>query len=608
MMIKIFFGSRIILLPVILYLVLPSCAVTLGLESPAFRLDEDSILSASCDICPKRRFSGNSSVYEFSASERDDNTHFSLQGVPPGFFDGDFTVLAWIMPRGGLVDDNKILSVCSDGRRPFFNWGITDDVNRLSLMRFRYGCPDCAGKFFSNNPVARNKWTHVGLARKGADIIFYHNGVFDSKSVFSDGLGIKEPVMAWIGDDCLNSATSEGFNGYILGFSIFNRSLDESEINRHMRENRPAADGGKQNLENPVSAGDKDFFTVIVLPDTQKYSRSYPGIFTVQTEWIVENREDLNIKFVVHEGDVVDTPDSIREYDNANASLSILEQAGIPYSVIPGNHDHQKVRVRGKTSIYSKYFPASRFADMPSWGGNFNNNDNNFHLLEVDGVRIMFLNLDICPDEEELSWADMVAGRYPDRFTILTTHGYLDLNGGRNVNYCNADYIWENLVSKNPNIRLVLSGHMHGEAKRYDENDYGVLVPQILADYQDRAMGGTGWLRILKFRPEGGKIDFYTYTPYLDRYEEDEDSRFYVKADLFMEDSGDAVAAASSTTSVVDSVQIDESTTSTVPEPAVEEGFLGDYGIEDLVLFALTAMIFSILGFTLHALVSGGKN
>jgi hypothetical protein len=46
-------------------------------------------------------------------------------------------------------------------------------------------------------------------------------------------------------------------------------------------------------------------FAIIVLPDTQFYSQSYPTIFSNQTQWIADNVEDMNILFVLHEGDIV---------------------------------------------------------------------------------------------------------------------------------------------------------------------------------------------------------------------------------------------------------------------------------------------------------------
>src|SRR5690554_2378861 len=43
-------------------------------------------------------------------------------------------------------------------------------------------------------------------------------------------------------------------------------------------------------------------FNLVLLPDTQVYSRAYPEIFRAQTEWIVQNAD--SIAFVLHQGDI----------------------------------------------------------------------------------------------------------------------------------------------------------------------------------------------------------------------------------------------------------------------------------------------------------------
>ena len=48
----------------------------------------------------------------------------------------------------------------------------------------------------------------------------------------------------------------------------------------------------------------------------------------------------------------------------------------------------------------------------------------------------------------------------------------------------------------------------------------------MLADYQDRASGGEGWLRILRFVPADNKVYVQTYSPWLNRFETDADSEF----------------------------------------------------------------------------------
>src|SRR3954465_11967041 len=45
-------------------------------------------------------------------------------------------------------------------------------------------------------------------------------------------------------------------------------------------------------------------FKIAVLPDTQNLARNHPEIFRAQTQWIADNSEEQNIKFVIHEGDI----------------------------------------------------------------------------------------------------------------------------------------------------------------------------------------------------------------------------------------------------------------------------------------------------------------
>ena len=56
----------------------------------------------------------------------------------------------------------------------------------------------------------------------------------------------------------------------------------------------------------------RDNFTVVVLPDTQKYLANglrHQDVFACQIDWILENRDKANIAFVSHVGDIVESDD-----------------------------------------------------------------------------------------------------------------------------------------------------------------------------------------------------------------------------------------------------------------------------------------------------------
>ncbi len=322
-------------------------------------------------------------------------------------------------------------------------------------------------------------------------------------------------------------------------------------------------------------------FTIVVLPDTQKYAESYPDIFTSQTQWIVDNKEALNIVFVTHEGDIVNNWNSTTEWDRANTSMSLLDGV-VPYSVVPGDHDHSGEDPAGSTEYYEQYFPASRFADdliYPYWGGSYagnyggsydetypHTNNNNYQLMTIGGDDYIFVSLDFCPSQDEIDWANGILTTYSERKAILTTHGLLDTSAnyfgsgdfwlypdGSSNPTGDTSLIWYDLIRNHENLQLVLCGHMHGEARRTDDNLFGKPVHQLLANYQGRTNGGNGWLRIMRFVAAENKVYVETYSPYLEAYETDGDSQFTLDfpMDWFTEIGTNTGVASGTSTSVV---------------------------------------------------------
>ena len=62
------------------------------------------------------------------------------------------------------------------------------------------------------------------------------------------------------------------------------------------------APGGVGTSVIPIDPGS---WTLVIMPDTQIYAQDYPQHFNAQTQWIKDNAASLNIKYVLHEGDVV---------------------------------------------------------------------------------------------------------------------------------------------------------------------------------------------------------------------------------------------------------------------------------------------------------------
>jgi len=262
-------------------------------------------------------------------------------------------------------------------------------------------------------------------------------------------------------------------------------------------------------------------FSIIVLPDTQNYSQYFPGIYTDQTQWIVNKRSELNIVYVAHVGDIVNTANSITQYDSADAAMSLLEDPdttgladGIPYGILPGNHD----LLYASPLLYNDYFGISRFSGRAYYAGHYgSDNYNNYSLISAGGMDFIIINLQFAPDSSVRNWADGLLKTYSNRRGIVVSHSIL--NTGITAPWTSEGTNIFNALNHNPNLFLMLCGHIHGENRRADTGTNGNTIHTILADYQSlQPNGGNGFLRIMEFDPYNNQINVTTYSPTLNQH------------------------------------------------------------------------------------------
>ena len=270
-------------------------------------------------------------------------------------------------------------------------------------------------------------------------------------------------------------------------------------------------------------------FTIVALPDTQFYSENHPEIEKAQADWIVANRARLNIVYVAHLGDITDRGDgSAKQWANARAALYRLENPattrlpeGIPYGVVPGNHDHLV-----GTRLFNASFGVEHFIGRSSYGGHFGrDNNNHFDLFTAGDLRFVVLYIDFnynwlhyAPID---AWSDSVLKSNARRRAIIVSHDLIDVNGSFDPRGL-AIY---NKLKGNPNLFLMLCGHHHGEAHRFDTHD-GRTVVTCLSDYQSAPKGGGGYLRLYRFSPAENMVRVQTYSPWFKAYKTGPESQF----------------------------------------------------------------------------------
>jgi len=285
--------------------------------------------------------------------------------------------------------------------------------------------------------------------------------------------------------------------------------------------------------------GDQRPFSIVMLPDTQRYSEKRPDLFFAQTNWIKRNRDKENIVFVTHVGDLVQNrSNKPAEWKVADEAMAVLDGV-VPYGVAIGNHDYDSDGGvnKGVATMYLQHFnPEQRFQGRPWYGGASPNGLNSYHLFSGGGIDFVILHLEVNAPDDALAWAKDVLARHPTRAAIVTIHTYMRHSGGAGretkpeyrKDGNSGEQIWEKFVRCHPQVFMVLCGHV-GSVQEYHQispNDAGADVLEMLADYQNRENGGDGWLRIIRFVPSSREIRVRTYSPSLDRFETDPDSQF----------------------------------------------------------------------------------
>jgi Carboxypeptidase regulatory-like domain/Calcineurin-like phosphoesterase len=298
-------------------------------------------------------------------------------------------------------------------------------------------------------------------------------------------------------------------------------------------------------------------FTVVVLPDTQYYSESYPAILNSQMQWIVNNAPGLNIQLVLGLGDIVNNGGSSTQWTTADAAYKKLDAAHIPYIAPLGNHDYDANNPSGRTSAthnFNHYFGPSRYTNATYWSTSYwrgsypsGSNENFYGSVTINGQQYLIVALEFYPRDSSLSWAAQVIANNPGAQAILVTHAYEYFDNTR-VSACNSfdaqyyglgadndgDAMWTKLVRQYKNVSLVLSGHevrgagQDATGHRSDVGANGNLVNQILSNYQNMTNGGNGYMRIMKFHPSSDTIDVLTYSPYLNSYLTDSGNQFTI--------------------------------------------------------------------------------
>ena len=270
-------------------------------------------------------------------------------------------------------------------------------------------------------------------------------------------------------------------------------------------------DGKTVTEDNPYATPESYDFSIAWYTDTQYYSEQYNKHYSDMVSWIIENQKNLNIKYVLHTGDIADEFNEEYQFAYARSQQDRLQQAGIPTGVLGGNHDVAHGNM--VYDLYWKYFGAEYYLNDPWYGGSYRNNLGHYDIIEAGGEKLLFIDISWDIYTPEIEWINSVLDAYPDTKAIITTHG--GINASATESYTSR--ILQKVCKNNPQVIAILNGHYHGSSINFVEltSDSGEThtVYQICTDYQSATEGGSGYIKMLYFDLANDKIYINSYSP-----------------------------------------------------------------------------------------------
>lgn len=270
-------------------------------------------------------------------------------------------------------------------------------------------------------------------------------------------------------------------------------------------------------------------YSILILPDSQRLVKYFPDQVMSLFGWIADNAEAMGIKLVMSVGDLINdkTPE---QYAVIGAAAKLI-YGKIPFLIIDGNHDYSG----GDRSLalYRSTFDTETWREQEGYAGAFEEGSmsNSYYTYDFGEEKYIFLMLELAPRDAVLEWANGILEQHSDRTAIVTTHAHLDVSGTY-LNYdkyntfyayravrdsdTDAQKLWDSLISRHENIKMVFSGHMGccDIVWRSDRGESGNRVYTFCIDGEkmDSDFGGIGPVVLMTFSEGGRKVDFNYYS------------------------------------------------------------------------------------------------
>lgn len=453
------------------------------------------------------------------------------------------TANATIMSNGSFK-----LAIKPDGNLQITTCGITLSTTNLNLYN--------------------GKWTHISVVKdyNSNKVLLYINGelftewnnltitaVAGEKTKFTFGSETDKTTLFYKGSigetrlwKTVRTATqiSENYKAYYNGDTtdlIANWKFEYSS--NLVYPDMVGSNGAKIYAKTWYKTNiEKYQYTIVVVPDTQDQVLVDPSISKEVANYLLENKEELNIIAVTAMGDQTQNNTEL-EWKWIYEAFSVLEDQ-ILYIPIIGNHDYPSLSGRGSEirdgELFNKYWSYEFLSKQEGFGGVFEKGrTDNYYVFFTDGtVEYIAIVTEFAPRDEVLEWANIILKKHQDKKAIILTHAgaasngdlageYSDKDKGQVNTYlmsesttCNESYdIWSKVINRNQNVVYMFSGHVGSIGMTQRENSFGDKVTFIVCDGSQVPVmpSGLGLTGFVSYNDNGESI-YYQYSPTYDAY------------------------------------------------------------------------------------------
>lgn len=269
-------------------------------------------------------------------------------------------------------------------------------------------------------------------------------------------------------------------------------------------------------------------FTIVVIPDTQKLtSNSASGEYTDLIQYILDEKEARNIQMVIHTGDTVDDGGDSGMNAEAGAALSLLE-GEIPYIIGIGNKDYDDGGGTSRAATgFNGNFPLATYQTYDWFIDDVYPSGETVNAaakITVGDYTYLFISIEFLPRTAAIEWAQGIVDSNTDAdLIIVNSHFVLDSDGDRAPD-SEVSALWDDFITQNDKIQLVLSGHVQGPRRRTDNGIHQHLhneQDQAGNDYQDSA-----YIRFYEVDQTDHSVSVTTYNPLTDDQLTDSENQF----------------------------------------------------------------------------------